>query len=751
MRSSSRRSARLAILLSASALLAAVRLRRRLAQRLVRHALLGLRREPPDRRRAGRHARRHRGLPALPADLGAAPERRAHGPRQSAAPRRPGAAREATSSPRRPTSTCSAPISPRTRRRPSQLDGERWSVGASPLRRSPPRRAGALGARSTSRGRAASLSGLAALSVGTAFVFYARDAHARPDAGAAPSRSSSGPSTSRSRAARSSTRTTTSSTSQRRRRSEDRRGARRASRTARRAGPRSSPCAASRPRRAAPRPRRADARPGRGGPSAPGGRSPRSIDAAVAAARALLEGDVARASAADGSTHDSDARRAHAERPGRGRSIRRRARLPTMLAAQPARRRRRRPRGSSRSPRAPRRARAASAARRSRSTARTRPGSRRPHRTGWCSRRSTSSTAGRRGPAPMLLRVDGRGQPARGRRCPSAPRSARGSRPPDTGEALGLGPACAHAHGRASGLRSSTTASASRGRRPAGPRRAPLVPGRRPRLPRGGGDLCVQACADDEQVAFHAVRNLARLGARHGRPALAADRLRRAPRRRRRPRRRRATSSASRTGPTTSLADDAGALDRFVWVGDETDQPWMRGGTYLVARRIRTRLEAWAATPLAAQEAGHRPVQGLGRAAHRPPGARPGRPRRAGSARRPRDPGRRPHPRGGAGDQRRRSASCGAGTASRTASTRGPRSSTRVCSSSASRRTPAQQFSRIQSSLAINDTLREYLVHTSSARLRLPAGREARSVTSAKHCFVTDERRARHGAPQGSQ
>src|SRR5207253_5706233 len=29
-----------------------------------------------------------------------------------------------------------------------------------------------------------------------------------------------------------------------------------------------------------------------------------------------------------------------------------------------------------------------------------------------------------------------------------------------------------------------------------------------------GGDLCIQACADDEQVAFHAVRELVRLG--HG-------------------------------------------------------------------------------------------------------------------------------------------------------------------------------------------------------------------------------------------
>lgn len=27
-----------------------------------------------------------------------------------------------------------------------------------------------------------------------------------------------------------------------------------------------------------------------------------------------------------------------------------------------------------------------------------------------------------------------------------------------------------------------------------------------------GGDICIQACADDLQVAFHAIRNLARIG-----------------------------------------------------------------------------------------------------------------------------------------------------------------------------------------------------------------------------------------------
>ncbi len=41
-----------------------------------------------------------------------------------------------------------------------------------------------------------------------------------------------------------------------------------------------------------------------------------------------------------------------------------------------------------------------------------------------------------------------------------------------------------------------------------------------------GGDLCIQACSDDPLVAFHAVRNLARIGSGSGRAQLARTRLR---------------------------------------------------------------------------------------------------------------------------------------------------------------------------------------------------------------------------------
>ena len=123
---------------------------------------------------------------------------------------------------------------------------------------------------------------------------------------------------------------------------------------------------------------------------------------------------------------------------------------------------------------------------------------------------------------------------------------------------------------------------------------------------------------------------------------------------RRRPSRRRGTCSGFKDGTDNLLADDASEFDRFVWVGEETDQPWLRGGSYLVARRIRTRLEAWAATSLDAQEAtigrfkssgapltGHHEHDKVDLAARGPRGV-------------PVIPRRRAHPSRGAVEQRRR-------------------------------------------------------------------------------------------------
>jgi len=47
---------------------------------------------------------------------------------------------------------------------------------------------------------------------------------------------------------------------------------------------------------------------------------------------------------------------------------------------------------------------------------------------------------------------------------------------------------------------------------------------------------------------------------------------------------------------------DTELVDQHVWVGGETDQSWMRGGSYLVARRIQMRIEAWDRDYLADQQ-----------------------------------------------------------------------------------------------------------------------------------------------------
>ncbi|WP_245599484.1 iron uptake transporter deferrochelatase/peroxidase subunit [Nakamurella lactea] len=116
-----------------------------------------------------------------------------------------------------------------------------------------------------------------------------------------------------------------------------------------------------------------------------------------------------------------------------------------------------------------------------------------------------------------------------------------------------------------------------------------------------GGDLCVQACADDPQVVFHAVRNLTRIA--RGTAVLRWSQLGFG------------RASATGTGQTTPRnlfgfkdgtrnihADESADLEADVWVGQETDQEWMSGGSYLIARKIGMIIESWDATVLSEQE-----------------------------------------------------------------------------------------------------------------------------------------------------
>ena len=55
-------------------------------------------------------------------------------------------------------------------------------------------------------------------------------------------------------------------------------------------------------------------------------------------------------------------------------------------------------------------------------------------------------------------------------------------------------------------------------------------------------------------------------------------------------------------GTNNIKLEDTDALDRHVWVGSSDEPAWMRGGTYLVARRIRMLIEVWDRTTLHDQE-----------------------------------------------------------------------------------------------------------------------------------------------------
>jgi len=118
---------------------------------------------------------------------------------------------------------------------------------------------------------------------------------------------------------------------------------------------------------------------------------------------------------------------------------------------------------------------------------------------------------------------------------------------------------------------------------------------------RSGGDLCVQACADDPQVAFHAVRNLIRISRglavvrwsqlSFGRTA-STTKAQSTPR----------NLMGLKDGTANIKAEDTGLMDRFVWVQEDEGPSWMAGGTYLVARRIRMLIEVWDRVSLGEQE-----------------------------------------------------------------------------------------------------------------------------------------------------
>jgi deferrochelatase/peroxidase EfeB len=107
-----------------------------------------------------------------------------------------------------------------------------------------------------------------------------------------------------------------------------------------------------------------------------------------------------------------------------------------------------------------------------------------------------------------------------------------------------------------------------------------------------GGDLSIQACANDPQVAFHAVRQLATRAYDVAEVRWVQSGFLSRP--------------ANRETPRNLMGFKDGtqrpdAIDKVVWVGEE-GPAWMRGGSYLVTRRIRMALEHWDRTNVSFQE-----------------------------------------------------------------------------------------------------------------------------------------------------
>jgi deferrochelatase/peroxidase EfeB len=185
------------------------------------------------------------------------------------------------------------------------------------------------------------------------------------------------------------------------------------------------------------------------------------------------------------------------------------------------------------------------------------------------------------------------------------PEAQLGSKPPqDPGETLGLDPAELTI---TIGLGPSvfSVKGADRfglaARAPAALRALPPFKGESLDPTRSGGDLCVQACANDPQLTFHAVHLLALVASRvtavrwtqlgFGRTA-STSRSQPTPR----------ALIGFKDGTNNIRAEDTAAMRDYVWVQPGDGPDWMVGGTYLVARRIRILFDVWDATSLEGQE-----------------------------------------------------------------------------------------------------------------------------------------------------
>ena len=139
------------------------------------------------------------------------------------------------------------------------------------------------------------------------------------------------------------------------------------------------------------------------------------------------------------------------------------------------------------------------------------------------------------------------------------------------------------------------------GKKPAALADLPQFPGDTIDANISNGDICVQACANDPQIAVHAIRNLARIGL--GVVAVRWSQLGFG--------RTSSTTQAQATprnlfgfkdGTANLKAEETQAIHDYLWVQDGDGPAWMTGGSYMVTRKIRMLIESWDRTSLGEQE-----------------------------------------------------------------------------------------------------------------------------------------------------
>jgi deferrochelatase/peroxidase EfeB len=188
-----------------------------------------------------------------------------------------------------------------------------------------------------------------------------------------------------------------------------------------------------------------------------------------------------------------------------------------------------------------------------------------------------------------------RGQPIESVQLKNAYDQEPGTVTPDSGDAQALSPArltITFGFGPGLFIKDSQDRYGLAARRPEAFVDLPKFTGDQLLLAMTGGDLSIQACADDPQVAFHAVRQLALVAFGMAEIRWAQTGF--------------LSKPADGGTPRNLMGFKDGTqspkqLDKAVWVG--SDGPaWMQDGSYLVVRRIRIALEHWDRTKVGFQE-----------------------------------------------------------------------------------------------------------------------------------------------------